>query len=397
MSPPLPFAVTVPVDGGGEEGGGVCCSDQDVLMGGEKGGVGGGVREGGAWTRMVLVEDQTSNVFYHAVPSYLEGDKSYLQNPSTSYWDFLSILCLFSLLFSLRWFLFGINFASFRRVGLVGELVSRGKTHAKFIKPRKLQQFLENLWYLSWHLFSCSACSYVLYLEARPPLFDGWFAEALRTSRGRWYFVATEAEVLQGGMGTYGWPMLPMMDVCKLFYLTEIGFWSSCVGYLYLETQRSDIVAMCVHHAATLVALVMSYVCCYWRIGLVVLLVHDIVDVFLYCAKTMHCTYIYTRCVEGMFGLFALSYFLLRIVVFTWQCVWPACNIWDIRKATGGLIQSHMDAPGGLLLPGALVLLLLLHVFWYSIIIKMLWTSVTAHKQITDIGDPRESSDDEST
>lgn len=57
-------------------------------------------------------------------------------------------------------------------------------------------------------------------------------------------------------------------------------YWSLCVSQFY-DNKRKDFWQMFIHHIAAIVLLSLSWVCNMFRIGSLVLVVHDCADIFL--------------------------------------------------------------------------------------------------------------------
>mmetsp|Transcript_10638 Transcript_10638/g.25802 ORF Transcript_10638/g.25802 Transcript_10638/m.25802 type:complete len:205 (+) Transcript_10638:203-817(+) len=183
----------------------------------------------------------------------------------------------------------------------------------------------------------------------------------------------------------------------KALYIGEMAFWSSSGIFLFLETKRKDFYEMLVHHIATVVLIGISYTCNYWRVGMVVLLLHDPVDVLLYSAKS--CIYSVWPSVlsDTLFGLFALSFLVLRLVWFPVVCVVAPMKYWEWQPHCH---WRYEEAAGSTLLPFMLSLLTILHIFWFILISKMI-VKVIVNKGVEKEGDIRSEdgsdADDETT
>jgi hypothetical protein len=70
------------------------------------------------------------------------------------------------------------------------------------------------------------------------------------------------------------------------YYMFQLGFyWQGFIALLWFETKRKDFVELCIHHSVTILLIVFSYSSSQHRIGLNVLLIHDISDILLYSTK----------------------------------------------------------------------------------------------------------------
>lgn len=72
-----------------------------------------------------------------------------------------------------------------------------------------------------------------------------------------------------------------MDGLTKAVYLWEASNYIHQLFVINIEARRSDYVQMTVHHIVTMMLIGGSYVCCFWRIGLVILLLMDPSDILL--------------------------------------------------------------------------------------------------------------------
>jgi hypothetical protein len=234
------------------------------------------------------------------------------------------------------------------------------------IQGDKARKLYENLFYAIWH--TMSFVSVILTL-----LKEEWFMKYWET----W----------DAGHSCYGFPHHISQDV-KSVYLLELAFWISCLLFLTVETVRKDTFEMAIHHVATISLIGLSYIFQYIRIGLLVMAIHDIGDIFLYSAKFFN--YLNKVVVTNLlFGIFVIVFFISRLVIF------PGV----IRVAWGpvtGYIEniSWRDHTGSILLPSLLVVLQMLHLMWFALIIRMVVRLLRNEKKQVE-GDIR--SDDEGT
>ncbi|MBA0578392.1 hypothetical protein Gorai_020675, partial [Gossypium raimondii] len=81
------------------------------------------------------------------------------------------------------------------------------------------------------------------------------------------------------------------------------------------QTRRSDFLVTMVHHIATIILIVLSYVCRFARVGIVTLALHEGSDVFLETAKMSKYSGL-EWLASVAFVLFALSWTILRVLLF---------------------------------------------------------------------------------
>jgi hypothetical protein len=144
-------------------------------------------------------------------------------------------------------------------------------------------------------------------------------------------------------------------------YLWELGFYiSGLVCHFTIETRRKDFVEMAVHHFATVVLLGFSYVYSYERIGLIVLVLHDISDIFLEMGKIfsyLDIDLVATLCFVGLI----LSWFFARLYFFPLKVL---TSVWFEHYLL-------MDVPLARMFFVLLCVLQVLHVYWFSLILNL--------------------------
>lgn len=165
-------------------------------------------------------------------------------------------------------------------------------------------------------------------------------------------------------------------------YMWELGYYlSGMVCHFTIETRRKDFWEMALHHAVTILLIAGSVHMQYERLGLMILLLHDISDIFLECGKIF--TYLDN-------DLAATTVFLGLIVS------WFAARLWYFpTKILRSVWVEHvgiMKIPFGKRFGCLLLILQVLNVFWFGLIVNM------AYKKLFEgaaIEDTRESEEEE--
>jgi hypothetical protein len=71
-----------------------------------------------------------------------------------------------------------------------------------------------------------------------------------------------------------------------LFYCVQTGFYIQAIHYLiFHEVRRKDWLESLIHHIVTVFLMSYSYYVNFTRIGIMVMLLHDVSDIFLEVAK----------------------------------------------------------------------------------------------------------------
>lgn len=187
-----------------------------------------------------------------------------------------------------------------------------------------------------------------------------WYGAVAVLARERWWYDVDSC-----------WERYPHMVNSKAaywYYMLEFGAFGHEMMAIFWEARRSDFWAMLTHHVATLLLIAGSYTCNFLPIGCLVMIVHDIADVFLELAKLFN--YMSKarpwakRLTDALFVLFALVFLVTRLLVFPFR-VWWANSMKMPRKYFG----YHYTGIG--VLNVFCVVLIVLHAYWMFLILRM--------------------------
>ncbi|KAJ4886915.1 LAG1 longevity assurance-like protein 2 [Raphanus sativus] len=166
----------------------------------------------------------------------------------------------------------------------------------------------------------------------------------------------------------HAWPNQELKLPIKLYYMCQCGFYVYGVAALLAwETRRKDFAVMMSHHVITIILISYSYLTSFFRVGAIILALHDASDVFMESAKIFK----YSENEFGAslcFALFALSWLLLRLTYFPF---------WIIR-ATSIELLDHLDmtlAEDTIMYYSfntMLLMLLVFHIYWWYLICAMI-------------------------
>lgn len=218
--------------------------------------------------------------------------------------------------------------------------------------------------------------------RAAPLKFDeATQAKIIKCSESLWkltYYATVEASILRI---TYnepwftdtkeyfkGWPNQDLSLPLKLFYMCQCGFYVySIAALLTWETRRKDFAVMMSHHVITVMLIGYSYITGFFRIGSIILALHDASDVFMEAAKVFK----YSDKELGAsvcFGLFALSWLILRLIFFPfWVISATSYDLCDYLKLSEPYPTSMYYVFNTMLL-----MLLVFHVYWWILICSMI-------------------------
>lgn len=115
------------------------------------------------------------------------------------------------------------------------------------------------------------------------------------------------------------WPIREISGVMKGYMLAQLAFWIQQVIVINIEERRKDHLQMFTHHLVTISLIYASYRYHHTRVGNLILVLMDVVDLFLPIAKCLK--YLgYTTLCDYAFGLFMVSWFIARHVLYMAVC-----------------------------------------------------------------------------
>ncbi|KAK7362637.1 hypothetical protein VNO77_04755 [Canavalia gladiata] len=229
----------------------------------------------------------------------------------------------------------------FRRLAI--RMLTRGRAPSRITKEMqvKIGKCSESMWKLVYYA-TVEAC--ILKITYHEP----WF------SNTKLYFK--------------DWPNHELKSSLVIYYMSQCGFYIySIAAILTWETRRKDFSVMFTHHIITVLLIGCSYLTSFFRIGSIILALHDASDVFMEAAKVFK----YSGREFGAsvcFGLFAISWLILRLIFFPF---------WVI-KSTSIDLQDCLDLsePFHMLLyytfNTLLIMLLIFHIYWWKLICAMI-------------------------
>ena len=139
------------------------------------------------------------------------------------------------------------------------------------------------------------------------------------------------------------WPNHNMTAGFKKYYLISMGFWFQQVFVLHIEKRRKDHYQMLSHHIITCCLMVGSYNYYYFRIGHIILMIMDSVDILFSGAKILR--YLgYSKLCDLMFFCFLMSWIILRhgLYNYLYYHAWTkASSLMPDAKCIPGVLQRR--------------------------------------------------------
>lgn len=303
--------------------------------------------------------------FWESLSILLDWD----QESYPKFQDFLA-LPVFALFFpTVRYFLDRFVFEKLARRLIFGKGQHMQEEHMLEEQKKKVRKFKESAWkclyFLSGEVFALA----VTYDEP-------WFTNT------RYFWV---------GPGDQVWPNQKYKSKLKALYMYGGGFYTySIFALMFWETRRSDFGVSMSHHVATAFLIVLSYVFRFARVGSVVLALHDASDIFLEIGKMSKYSGAETLA-SSAFVVFVLSWILLRLTYYPFWVLWSTSyevllTLDKEKHKVEGPIYYYV-------FNSLLFCLLVLHVYWWVLIYRMLVKQIKARGQVSE--DVRSDSDSE--
>ncbi|XP_020833857.1 ceramide synthase 4-like [Phascolarctos cinereus] len=172
-----------------------------------------------------------------------------------------------------------------------------------------------------------------------------------------------------------GYPKQPLQPAIYWWYLLELSFYLSLLLTLSLDVKRKDFKEQVVHHFVTITLILFSYSANFVCIGALVLLLHDVSDIFMEACKML----IYAQWSQArdiMFILFALVFFISRLILFPIKVLYT----------TSYTFLTNYQVFFGYYFANALLMILQgLNVFWFFLIFRMFYKFLSEGQVKNDV------------
>lgn len=172
-----------------------------------------------------------------------------------------------------------------------------------------------------------------------------------------------------------GWPHYQIPICVKMFYLMNLSSWIHQIYTLHVEERRKDHYQMFTHHIITCLLVVGSYYYYYTRVGHVIMILMDFVDIFLSLAKVFKYFDLRTLC-DSTFGFFMICWLICRHGIYNYIVYTAATSAFELIEQ-----KCYEDAEGGLIrcftpkvhwtLVVLLCMLQVTFVIWFGMIVRV--------------------------
>ncbi|GLJ26174.1 hypothetical protein SUGI_0502050 [Cryptomeria japonica] len=184
------------------------------------------------------------------------------------------------------------------------------------------------------------------------------------------------------GPGNQVWPDQKAKTKLKALYMYAAGFYTYGIfALIFWETRRSDFGVSMSHHVATLILIILSYLLRFARVGSIVLALHDASDVFLEVGKMFK--YSGSNIIPSIsFILFVISWIVLRLIYYPFWILWSTS--YEVLQT---LDKEKHKIEGPIyyyVFNSLLYCLLVLHIYWWVLIYRMLVRQIKARGKLGD-------------
>ncbi|CAM1506311.1 Fc.00g059520.m01.CDS01 [Cosmosporella sp. VM-42] len=147
------------------------------------------------------------------------------------------------------------------------------------------------------------------------------------------------------------WPNRELDGLMKGYVLIQWAFWLQQMIVINIEERRKDHWQMFTHHIVTTILISSCYSYHHTRVGNLILVIMDVVDLFLPLAKCLKYSGFNKVC-DVMFGLFVVSWFVARHIFYIMVCWSVYAHTPDILttgcfKGTNENLIGPIDPPAG--------------------------------------------------
>ncbi|XP_028920594.1 ceramide synthase 3 [Ornithorhynchus anatinus] len=159
-----------------------------------------------------------------------------------------------------------------------------------------------------------------------------------------------------------GYPKQPLLPSQYWYYILEMSFYWSLLFSLGSDVKRKDFLAHVIHHLAAISLMSFSWCANYIRSGTLVMIVHDVADIWLESAKMFSYAGWKQTC-NVLFIIFSVVFFISRLVIFPFWILY--CTL---------ILPLYYVEPffSYIFLNLQLMLLQVLHLYWGYYILKII-------------------------
>jgi len=211
------------------------------------------------------------------------------------------------------------------------------------INRSKITKFVEAFWRFSYYTVFTIIAVYILFLPK--PV--------------SWLFNARELYT--------NWPYHGPIDGFVFYHNVQLGCYIHQL--MWTEVSRADSMVDIIHHITTIILIFLSHTQMILRTGTATMFLHDVSDIFLESAKCFNYAATskgspkwYRPASDILFAFFAVSFFVFRLYWF------PRLIVFGMLFRASEILGRY---PGWLATCSLLCVLVILHIYWGYLILKM--------------------------
>jgi len=207
-------------------------------------------------------------------------------------------------------------------------------------------KFSESAWKTCWYIFSLTLG--LLLLSTRD-----WFPVTIH--------------------GWEGYPFERPDAFFQYYYMFELGFYvHSLIVHFFFEIRRSDFWLLFVHHVVTAGLIYFSYLLSYYKLGVLVLVLHDVSDIPLEAAKAASAMK-KDDFATGCFIVLIVSWVITRLTILPFRVIYSS------------MFESIMIVPKDVIafyypFNIGICSLQVMHFYWFFLIVKIAWKRLRTSK-----------------
>lgn len=151
------------------------------------------------------------------------------------------------------------------------------------------------------------------------------------------------------------------------YYMLELSFYCALCFSQFFDIRRKDFLEMFIHHIATIMLISVSYIANFTKIGVAIMLTHDFSDVFLEFAKLAK--YAKRKKLTSFgFILLSITFIATRLIIFPFGII---SSVWY-----EGMVILKPFSIALQILFCALLLLQVLHLYWFTHLLGVAYSTI---------------------
>jgi len=167
------------------------------------------------------------------------------------------------------------------------------------------------------------------------------------------------------------WSKVPVISAVTTFYCVTIGRWiMAAISTRFFEARDPDWILLYFHHVVTITLITCSYLTGNCRVGVCILFLHQVSDIFISLCKATHYLswdwdHTPLPVAEGLFVLNLVTWAYTRLYLYPKSCIWSAI----VERSVNGVVnQRSWDFD---VLIGGGIILEMMHWFWFIEMIRV--------------------------